>query len=69
MEILQECSQKMRQAALMYYGSPEAFEGFGVGAGGDTSKKIDLAAEKALIKHPRETRSHDIGQDGREQKQ
>jgi myo-inositol-1(or 4)-monophosphatase len=49
MEILQECSQKMRQAALMYYGSQEASEGFGVGAGGDMSKKIDLAAEKALI--------------------
>jgi myo-inositol-1(or 4)-monophosphatase len=49
MEILQECSQKMRKAALMYYGSPKAAVGFGVGAGGDTSKRIDLAAEKALI--------------------
>jgi myo-inositol-1(or 4)-monophosphatase len=49
MEILRECSQKMRRAALRYYGSPKAAVGFGVGAGGDTSKRIDLAAEKALI--------------------
>jgi myo-inositol-1(or 4)-monophosphatase len=49
LEILQECSQKMRRAALRYYGSPKAAVGFGVGAGGDTSKRIDLAAEKALI--------------------
>jgi myo-inositol-1(or 4)-monophosphatase len=49
MEILQECSQKMRKAALKYYGSPKASVSFGVGAGGDTSKMIDLAAEKALI--------------------
>ena len=49
MEILQECSQKMRKAALRVYGSPKAAVGFGVGAGGDTSKRIDLAAEKALI--------------------
>jgi myo-inositol-1(or 4)-monophosphatase len=48
-KILQECSQKMRRAALRYYGSPKAAVGFGVGAGGDTSKRIDLAAEKALI--------------------
>ena len=39
----------MRRAALRYYGSPKAAVGFGVGAGGDTSKRIDLAAEKALI--------------------
>jgi myo-inositol-1(or 4)-monophosphatase len=49
LEILQECSQKMRKAALRYYGSPKAAVGFGVGAGGDTSKRIDLAAEKALV--------------------
>ena len=49
MEILQECSHKMRGAALRYYASPKAAVGFGVGAGGDTSKRIDLAAEKALI--------------------
>jgi myo-inositol-1(or 4)-monophosphatase len=49
MEILLECSKKMRKEALKYYGSPKAAVGFGVGAGGDTSKRIDLAAEKALI--------------------
>jgi myo-inositol-1(or 4)-monophosphatase len=49
LKIIQECSQKIRKEALTLYGSPEAAVGFGVGAGGDTSKKIDLAAEKALI--------------------
>jgi myo-inositol-1(or 4)-monophosphatase len=49
LKILQECSQNMRKEALKFYGSPEAAVGFGVGAGGDTSKRIDLAAEKALI--------------------
>ena len=48
-EILLECSQKMKKAALRYFGSPKAATGFGVGAGGDISKRIDLAAEKALI--------------------
>jgi len=49
LEILQECAQKMRKEARKVYGSPRAAFGFGVGAGGDTSKRIDLAAEKALI--------------------
>ncbi len=49
LEIIQECSQKMRKQVLPFYGSPEAAIGFGVGAGGDTMKQIDLAAEKALI--------------------
>ena len=49
LEILHECSQKIRKEALTLYGSPEAAIGFGVGAGGDIMKKIDLAAEKALI--------------------
>jgi myo-inositol-1(or 4)-monophosphatase len=49
LNILQECSQKIRKEALTLYGSPEAAIGFGVGAGGDIAKKIDLAAEKALI--------------------
>lgn len=39
----------MRKATLRYYGSPKASISFGVGAGGDKSKMIDLAAEKALI--------------------
>jgi len=49
LKIIQECSQKMRKEALKFYGSTEAAKGFGVGAGGDVMKKIDLAAEKALI--------------------
>jgi len=49
LEIIQECSQKIRKEALTLYGSPEAAVGFGVGAGGDITKKIDLVAEKALI--------------------
>ena len=49
LEIIQECSTRMRKEALTFYGSPEAATSFGVGAGGDTMKKIDLAAEKALI--------------------
>jgi myo-inositol-1(or 4)-monophosphatase len=49
MIILQECSQKMQKAALKYYGSPKAAVSFGIGAGGDKSKMIDLAAEKALV--------------------
>lgn len=48
-KILQECAQKMRRETLRYYGSPKAAVGFGIGAGGDISKRIDLAAEKALI--------------------
>jgi myo-inositol-1(or 4)-monophosphatase len=49
LKIIQECSQKMRKKSLTFYGSPEAATDFGIGAGGDTMKKIDLAAEKALI--------------------
>jgi myo-inositol-1(or 4)-monophosphatase len=47
--IMIECSQKMRKAAYRYYGTAKGATGFGVGAGGDISKRIDLAAEKALI--------------------
>jgi myo-inositol-1(or 4)-monophosphatase len=49
LKIIIECSQNMRKASCRYYGTPKAATGFGVGAGGDTSKRIDLAAEKALI--------------------
>jgi myo-inositol-1(or 4)-monophosphatase len=49
LDILKECSQKMRREILTFYGSPDAAIGFGIGAGGDTMKKIDLVAEKALI--------------------
>ena len=49
LEIVQDCAKEMKKAAQKYFGSPEAAESFSVGAGGDRSKKIDLAAEKALI--------------------
>lgn len=49
LKIVQECAKEMKKAAQKYYGSPEAAVSFNVGAGGDRSKKIDLAAEKALI--------------------
>jgi myo-inositol-1(or 4)-monophosphatase len=49
LDILKECSQKMRRQILAFYGSPDGAIGFGIGAGGDTMKKIDLVAEKALI--------------------
>jgi myo-inositol-1(or 4)-monophosphatase len=49
LDILKESSQKMRKEILAFYGSPDAAIGFGIGAGGDTMKKIDLVAEKALI--------------------
>jgi myo-inositol-1(or 4)-monophosphatase len=50
LSIIKECSQKIRKEVLPFYGSPEAAIGLGIGAGGDIMKKIDLAAEKALIK-------------------
>jgi myo-inositol-1(or 4)-monophosphatase len=49
LKIIQECSQKIRKEALSLYGSSEAATTFGLGAGGDDMKKIDLAAETALI--------------------
>ena len=49
MDILQECTQKMRKEVQKIYGLPKASVSFGVGAGGDISKRIDLVAEKALI--------------------
>ncbi len=49
LSILEACSQKMKKEILALFGSVEAQAGFGVGAGGDVIKKIDLAAENALI--------------------
>jgi len=46
---MRECSHKVRSEALKLYGRPEAAVGFRVGAGGDTSKRIDVAAENAVI--------------------
>ncbi len=39
----------MKEEILALFGSVEAEAGFGIGAGGDVIKKIDLAAENALI--------------------
>jgi len=39
----------MKKAILSLYQTTEASRGLGLGAGGDVKKKIDLAAEKALI--------------------
>ena len=49
LEILEESSQEIRKEVLNFYGTSEAAIGFGIGAGGDIMKKIDLVAEKALI--------------------
>ena len=46
---LKACSKKIRKEVLPLFGSADAAIGFGIGAGGDVMKKIDLAAEKALI--------------------
>lgn len=47
--ILEDCSRKMKKEILALFGSAEAQVGFGLGAGGDVIKKIDLAAENALV--------------------
>jgi len=54
LNVLEACSQKMREEILNVYQTAEAGRGFGVGAGGDVKKKIDLVAEKALIETLRE---------------
>ena len=46
---LKVCSKRIRKEVLPLFGSADAAIGFGRGAGGDIMKKIDLAAEKALI--------------------
>jgi len=52
--LLEACSKKMREKILNIYQTAEAGRGFGVGAGGDIKKEIDLVAEKALIQTLRE---------------
>ncbi len=46
--LLMDCSKRIRAEVLKFAGSPEAGLGFGIGAGGDVTKKIDLVAEIAL---------------------
>ena len=47
--ILIDCAENMKRAVVPLFGSSEARDGFGRGAGGDVKKRIDLAAEDALI--------------------
>jgi len=49
LDILKESSQKIRREVLLLFGTNEANIELGKGAGGDTIKKIDLAAENALV--------------------
>jgi len=49
LSVFQSCSQRMRKDVLTLLGTKEARLEFGRGAGGDIVKKIDLAAESALI--------------------
>ena len=46
--LLEKCSRRIRKNVLEIFGSAEADVAFGIGAGGDVMKKIDLAAEEAL---------------------
>lgn len=57
LNVLEACSQKMREAILNLYQTAEAGMGFGVGAGGDVKKKIDLVAERALIETLKEQKA------------
>jgi myo-inositol-1(or 4)-monophosphatase len=49
LKVLVECAENMKNAVTPLFGTSEAREGFGQGAGGDIKKRIDLAAEDALI--------------------
>ena len=48
--VLKACSENMKRQVRPLFGSAEAKTGFGVGAGGDVKKKIDMVAENALFK-------------------
>lgn len=43
-----DCSKQVREGVLKFFGLPEASLEFGIGAGGDIMKKIDLVAETAI---------------------
>ncbi len=47
--VLKACSESMKKQVRPLFGSVEAKIGFGLGAGGDVRKKIDLVAENALF--------------------
>jgi len=48
--ILKNAAEAARKEVLRIYGSSEAVEASGVGYGGDPIRKIDLAAENAIIR-------------------
>ena len=54
LRILKMCAENMKKQVLPLFGSIEAKIGFGVGAGGDIKKQIDLASENALFQTLRE---------------
>lgn len=54
--ILRECAQRIRREVLPFFSTPNADISFGKGAGGDTMKKIDLIAEKAIMETLEETK-------------
>jgi len=47
--MLKVCAENMKQQVRPLVGSAEATREFGLGAGGDSRKRIDVAAENALI--------------------
>jgi len=47
--VLKACSESMKKQVRPLFGSVGAKVGFGVGAGGDVKKQIDLVAENALF--------------------
>jgi len=47
--VLNACSENMKKQIHPLFGSAEARIGFGVGAGGDIRKQIDMVAENALF--------------------
>ena len=49
LDVLRLCSQRIRDRVLPLLGSSGGGVELGVGAGGDITKRIDLAAEEALI--------------------
>jgi myo-inositol-1(or 4)-monophosphatase len=49
LKMLRICSENMKKQVQPLFGSVEAKIGFGVGAGGDIKKQIDLASENALF--------------------
>ena len=48
--ILEACAENMKKQVRPLFGSAEARHGYGLGAGGDIKKRIDLGAENALIR-------------------